>query len=79
MSKNESLTARLECRVAPEILALVDVEIGRLRTQPLMFGNRKPKQAAIVMTAIKAFMDLPADQKDQFYAKFLPELEGRQE
>jgi len=73
-TKVDLLTARLECRVAPAVLALVDSEIGRLRTSDFMFGNRKPKQAAIVMTAIKAFMSLPADEKDKYYEKYLSEL-----
>jgi hypothetical protein len=75
MSKQAALSARLEIRVAPSVLSEIDLEIGRLRTSTLMFGNRKPKQAAIVMTAIKAFMDLPPAERDDYYARFLPELE----
>lgn len=76
MSKLETLTARLQIRVAPTVLSFLDLEIGRLRSSPLMFGNRKPKQAAIVMTAIKAFMDLPPAERDKFYGKYLPEFEN---
>lgn len=76
MSKLASLTARLEIRVAPSVLSLMDQEIGRLRQSPLMFGNRKPKQAAIVMSAIKAFMELPPAERDGFYNRFLPEFEN---
>jgi hypothetical protein len=75
MSKQAALSARLEIRVAPSVLALVDQEIGRLRSSDLMFGNRKPKQAAIVMTAIKAFMSMPEEDRDEFYDRFLPELD----
>lgn len=75
MSKQAALSARLEIRVAPGVLSEIDMEIGRLRTSDLMFGNRKPKQAAIVMTAIKAFMDLSPADRDSYYARFLPELE----
>ncbi len=78
MSKLDNLTARLQIRVMPSIMAFLDMEIGRLRTSQLWFGNRKPKQAAIVMTAIKAFMELPAEEKDRLYAKFLPEFDDGQ-
>jgi hypothetical protein len=30
------------------------------------------------MTAIKAFMELPAEEKDRLYAKFLPEFDDGQ-
>lgn len=76
MSKQATLSARLEIRVAPSVLSEIDVEIGRLRMSDRMFGNRKPKQAAIVMTAIKAFMSLPVAERDAFYDRFLPELEA---
>ena len=75
MSKQAALSARLEIRVAPLVLSEIDMEIGRLRMSDRMFGNRKPKQAAIVMTAIKAFMSIPAADRDAFYDRFLPELE----
>lgn len=75
MSKQAALSARLEIRVAPSVLSEIDMEIGRLRMSDRMFGNRKPKQAAIVMTAIKAFMALPAAERDASYDRFLPELE----
>jgi len=78
MSKLDNLTARLQIRVVPTIMASLDMEVGRLRTSSLWFGNRKPKQAAIVMTAIKAFMDLSAEEKDRLYAKFLPEFDDGQ-
>lgn len=76
MSKLESLSARLQIRVAPTVLAFLDLEIGRLRSSPLMFGNRKPKQAAIVMTAIEAFMELTPAERDGFYNKSLPKFEN---
>ena len=77
MSKKiDRLTARLQIRVAPTVLSFLDVETGRLRSSPLMFGNRKPKQAAIVMTAIKAFEGLPSAERDKFYEKYLPEFEN---
>lgn len=76
MSKQAALSARLEIRVAPSVLSEIDMEIGRLRMSDRMFGNRKPKQAAIVMTAIKAFMALPAAERDEAYDRFLPELES---
>ncbi len=75
MSKQATLSARLEIRVAPTVLSEIDIEIGRLRVSDRMFGNRKPKQAAIVMTAIKAFMSMPTAERDALYDRFLPELE----
>lgn len=74
MSKQATLSARLEIRVIPSVLSEIDVEIGRLRMGDKMFGNRKPKQAAIVMTAIKAFMAIPAAERDALYDRYLPEL-----
>ena len=76
MSKGEALTARLDLKVAPQILADLDIEISRLRLSKLMFGNRRPRHAAIVMAALKHFMTLPADHRDAVYAKWFNELTG---
>ena len=75
MSKCENLTERLQIRVPPQIMSDLDFEQGRLRMGSLMFGNRRPKHAAIVMTAIKAFMTMTPEQRDQHYKKFFPELD----
>lgn len=79
MSKLESLSGRLQIRVLPQLLSDVDSEQGRLRTRNYMFGNRRPKQAAIVMTALKAFLALTPGQRDALYERYLPELEGTTE
>lgn len=76
MSKVDTLSGRLQIRVLPQLLSDVDSEQGRLRTRTYMFGNRRPKQAAIVMTALRAFLDLTPGQRDALYERYLPELEG---
>lgn len=76
MSKLDTLSGRLQVRVLPELLSELDSEQGRLRTKSFMFGNRRPKQAAIVMTALKAFLELTPAQRDSLYEKHLPKLEG---
>lgn len=76
MSKLDTLSGRLQIRVLPELLSELDSEQGRLRTRTYMFGNRRPKQAAIVMTALRAFLDLTPGQRDALYEKHLPALEG---
>lgn len=75
MSKLDNLSGRLQLRVLPEILSDLDYEQARLRNSGFMFGNRKPKHAAIVMTALKAFLTLTPSQRDEFYEKFLPQFE----
>lgn len=79
MSKVDALSGRLQIRVLPQLLSEVDSEQGRLRTRSYMFGNRRPKQAAIVMTALKAFLALSPNQRDELYERYLPELEGSAE
>jgi len=76
MSKLDTLSGRLQIRVLPQLLSEMDSEQGRLRTRSYMFGNRRPKQAAIVMTALKAFLDLTPGQRDALYERYLPALEG---
>lgn len=75
MAKFDNLSGRLQLRVLPEILSDLDYEQARLRNSGFMFGNRRPKHAAIVMTAIKAFMALTPNQRDEYYEKFLPLFE----
>jgi hypothetical protein len=76
MSKGDIFTARLDLKVAPRILADMDIEVSRLRLSKHMFGNRRPRHAAIVMAAVKQFLALPADQRDAIYSKSFPELIG---
>lgn len=76
MSKMTNLTARLQIRIIPSLLAKIDTETGRLRMSKFMFGNRRPKQAAIVMTALRAFLDLTPGQRDALYERYLPVLEN---
>lgn len=76
MSKADALTARLDLKVAPQILADLDIEISRLRLTKQMFGNRRPRHAAIVMAAVKQFMSLPPEQRDAVYGKWFGELSG---
>ena len=75
-NKSNALTARLDLKVTPQTLADLDIEMSRLRLSELMFGNRRPRHAAIVMAAIKHFMTLPADQRDMVYKKWFSELSG---
>jgi hypothetical protein len=74
MSKGDIFTARLDLKVDPQILADMDIEVSRLRLSKRMFGNRRPRHAAIVMVAVKHFLGLSADQRDAVYSKLIPEL-----
>lgn len=74
MSKGDIFTARLDLKVDPQILADMDIEVSRLRLSKRMFGNRRPRHAAIVMVAVKNFLRLQADQRDEIYNKLIPEL-----
>jgi hypothetical protein len=76
MSKTEALTARLDLKVAPQILADLDIEISRLRLTKQMFGNRRPRHAALVMVAIKQFMTLAPELRDAAYDRWFGELSG---
>ena len=76
MSKSDVLSARMDLRVAPQILADLDMEISRLRMTDQMFGNRRPRHAAIVMAAIKEFLTLPELKRDQAYSQWFAELSG---
>jgi len=76
MSKADVLSARMDLRVAPQILADLDMEISRLRMTDQMFGNRRPRHAAIVMAAIKEFLVLSESKRDQAYLKWFAELSG---
>lgn len=75
MSKTDTLLGRLQIRVLPQLLSELDSEQGRLRTRKYLFGNRRPKQAAIVMTALRSFLDLTPGQRDALYERYLPALE----
>lgn len=75
--KTEVMTGRINLKVFPEILELVDLEAARLRREGLRFGERKAKSAVVIMTAIEEFLSLPQDIRDKLYIKRLSDYEKR--
>ena len=74
MNKADIFNGRLDLKVSQEVLSLLDNETARLRITGQKFGNRRPKHAAIVMTAIKHFVSLPPEQRDFHYSIIFKEL-----
>lgn len=77
MSKQDAMSGRISLRVFPEICDMIDLESMRLRREGLRFGERKAKQAVVVMAAIEEFLSLPEEIRNKLYLKRIDEYEKR--
>ena len=75
--KTDVMTGRINLKVFPEILELVDLEAARLRREGMRFGERKAKSAIVIMAAIEEFLSLPEEIRDKLYISRLADYEKR--
>lgn len=70
------MTGRINLKVFPEIVELVDIESSRLRREGLRFGERKAKSTIVIMTAIEEFLSLPEEIRNKLYLSRIAKYEN---